>query len=267
MFTFHSSSGTCWKTTLGIVLFSSTILYFSCNKHPVAPGGQLAENENTPQKMLPEKIVSGPNSITFSYQDQSALITEITHSSGDQQKLSYTEKGRLSFLQKLRSNVVYEYLSYATDSRDLITTARRYVINGSTYTVTETLKFSYDSQDRLQVVERYTKSNELISRDERVYNTSGNLAEMRGRTAGGQESIRQYSFDNKQGCFKNVPDIDFIAMESDLELMYNQNNNRLTSISNNILNSSYSCQYNENGYPTMITENGNTASAFRITYT
>jgi len=269
MFSVHSQHRSLWRQIIAVIIVLSSTIYYGCSKHSGSPQGQLAENEK-PQQLLPAKIEVAGTSTSLSYQGNSPRIEEIKRSDGYGQKVSYSVDGVITMLEKLRSEVLYEYLEYYADQKGVISAAQKFVLDTRTnsFIADNSYTFSYDDHKRLYAIETYNRLNTLISNEERKYSESGNLVEISQKPGSGPELKRTYTFDDKQGCFKNVSYADLLALETDMELMNSRFNNRLSSVTTNSSTStvSYSYQYNNAGYPTAITEKGAGTKSFKISY-
>ncbi|EDM35443.1 hypothetical protein PBAL39_13275 [Pedobacter sp. BAL39] len=269
MFSVHSQHRSLWRQITAAVIVLSSIVYYGCSKHSGSPQGQLAENEK-PQQLLPAKIEVAGTSTSLSYQGNSPRIEEIKRSDGYRQKISYSAEGIMLMLEKLRSDVLYEYLEYYPDQKGVIEGAQKFVLDTRTnsFIADNSYAFSYDDQHRLHTIATYNRLNTLINNEERGYSESGNLVEISQKPSSGPALKKTYTFDEKQGCFKNVSYADLLAMETDLDLMTSRFNNRLSSVTINTSTStvSYSYQYNNAGYPIAITEKGASTKSFKISY-
>jgi len=252
---------------LFVLILSGLCGVVSCKKDKATPENNLAgpgpSAQPEPGIYIPAKLTSGKSNIIFSY-TKAAALTKIDYENGDSTILKFNTAGKPLEFRSYESSKIVSASYYSRDLNGLITKAQVYRFVGKDEFKTGSYTITYGSDGKITTVAYYDKENRLLEEQQYGYTAEGNLATQKSAL-----SDAAYSYDLKNGLFKNAGYAWLFALEKENSLFLSIVNNveRCTFPLENSGNQLMSYTYNNAGYPATITSTvlGITATA-KVTY-
>jgi len=244
------------------------IICVSCKKLPNQEATEILEPVETglEKVLVPVKLKSDKLTLTLDYQPGTALLTKI--SSTDKSHILITYKPTYYRVEQFKDNVLYHYADFLlSDNR--ATRVHSFDSFGRVDVPAGNYTLSYNAADQLASIKEYNASNEFILEYVMSYSALGNLSELKLTDKQGKTSVVDYSYDNKNGIFKNVAHSQLLFLEIAYPFFCPASNNWLSGKNTRIPKAqiTYSYSYNSDGYPSrMVAEDITGKQTFDITY-
>ena len=225
-----------------------TISLFSCSK-----------DDSTPEKKyLLEKYSSSTTGLIqkFTFNSQNQLSSIENYQNNTIQNVGYITYNNDNKIDRLTFSDHYVKITYNSDGK--VEKYTNYTINPNlTETLSSSSEFSY-STNKITNLNR-DETNTLTSKQEVIYNSEGNITEIKNYSVDVQNPNGLYTgskfysnYDDKKNLVSSLPSEIFIGFVS-------KNNARTYTNSNNTT-TNYLFEYNEAGYLTKKSEIGTTSS-------
>jgi len=239
--------------TLSILLLSGFCLFISCKKDKATTENSLAAPPtNTPVNpgiYIPAKLTSGKSNMIFSYTAAGALA-KLNYENGDSTLMKFNSDGRPVEFRRYENGKMTTTTYYSRNANGLVIKAQTYQVTGKDQVKSGSYTITYGSGEQIMTVSYFDKDNRLLEEQQYGYTTTGNLAMQKSLLL-----TANYSYDLKNGLFKNVGYAWLFALEKESSLFLSAINNiqncnyPLETGSNQLLG----YEYNIAGYPTVIT--------------
>lgn len=260
-----------FKNHLYFFMLFTLLFTLSCKKQKPLAKSPTPEEKQLDQVFVPVKLESSSLVITLKYKENTAQLIAIESNDGYKIAISYNNKLQLSVLEKYRNNNLYYAAYYETNAQKLVQRANQFehdpIFNSFTPIGFYTL--DYNGQQRITGVKYYSSTDQLIRSYSLTYSSSQNLSANTVAIYPNQINQLNYSFDNKKGIASHIAESWLFAFEGKYWFLLSSVNNIL-SYSNQKTpteNSSFSYEYNTDGYPSKMTITGNKSTqVFKITY-
>jgi len=232
---------------------------------PVTPPAPAPPLSNA--KLVPIKIESINETITLKYLGNTALITSIEENSiGRKGIVNYDENKRITGYEIYENNQLIYFIDYWRDVNQRINNVNQFKNKGLQFTPTGYYTLEYNNLNQLSIVKFYSTQKQLISSKSLQFDAASNLNSLIINT--GTEEKSTFTYDEKNGVFKNVDNAQLISLEFKHKLFYSAVNNLITKVGT-LANQDYNCtyEYNSDSFPSQITLNeANVKTIFKITY-
>lgn len=244
------------------------VICVSCKKLPDQEETEIVPPVETGLKkiLLPVKLKSDKLTLTLDYQPGTASLTKI--SSTDKSHILITYKPTYYRVEQFKDNVLYHYADFfLSDKR--ATKVHSFDSFGRVDVPAGNYTLSYNSADQLVNIKDYNAANEFILEKVMSYSALGNLSELKLTDKQGKTSVVEYSYDNKNGIFKNVVHSQLLLLEIAYPFFCPASNNWLSCKNTQIPKAqvTYSYSYNIDDYPSrMVIEDSAGKQTFDITY-
>ncbi|TCD00337.1 hypothetical protein [Pedobacter psychroterrae] len=244
------------------------IICVSCKKLPKQEETEIVPPDETGLKkvLLPVKLKSDKLTLTLDYQPGTALLTKI--SSTDKSHILITYKPTYYRVERFKDNVLYHYADFILSDKRA-TKVHSFDSFGRVDVPTGNYMLSYNTVGQLVNIKDYNAANEFILESVMSYSALGNLSELKLTDQQGKASVVEYSYDNKNGIFKNVLHSQLLFLETAYPIFSPASNNWLSCKNTKIPNAqiTYSYLYNIDDYPSrMVIEDTTGKQTFDITY-
>nr|WP_162989023.1 hypothetical protein [Pedobacter schmidteae] len=200
---------------------------------------------------IPIKFETDGLSLSLSYKENTAQLTELTDQNGDKVKISYTTSQLPSKLEHYRNGQLF-YVAYF-EQQDKKNTNKAVLFDCTAqpliYTPRGNYLLTYDEQN-ISILKYYNNSGNLVYANTWLY-ASGNLSQMSSTNPPGTPSLTTFTFDQKKGISSHIPYTQLFVIELDYWFLRCANNNIVSqqSTSNQV---NYSYEYNDQGYPLKV---------------
>jgi len=216
-------------------------------------------------KLLPLQMGTGKSKMTFSYTSGHAL-SKIDYGDGTSSVLEFTATGSPSLLTHALGNEIVAYTQFKLDNSGRVIKGSSYTIAGNKDVFAGMFSVTYQSDSKISEISHYDSKQILLSTDKRIYADNGNLIMEQG--VAGVVSAN-YSYDDKNGLFKNVGFAWLFAIEEQ-NMLFLSGLNNISSCGyplKSLNNQSFSYTYNEDGYPESVKfpVNG-VATSYKVSY-
>lgn len=254
------------------VILSAFFAFSSCKKANNHSGTEAdLPSEEKKYAYLPIKFEMATSLLTLTYKGNTTLLSEIADDQGHKTVISYTGEQRLLKLEKFNDEKLFYVVYYESSDKKTIGAAQTFDYNpvNMRYTPLSSYHLFYDKQQQIRTINYYEKNINLTKTLELSYSTSGNLSERTTTPVSGIRSILKYTFDQQRGICNQISHLGLLAFEAEHWFFLCTFNNIIDSTDqaspSEAINFKY--EYNENGYPSMVTihKNGQYQN-IRITY-
>jgi hypothetical protein len=215
-------------------------------------------------KLLPIKIESITQSTIFKYVGETNALLTMETSAGKKTVITYKDQQMIGMVT-LEGDKVFSS-DYYRDDQQRINKVIHWSqtdfedINLGYYTI------DYDQQQQITELNYYSPANRLLRTRTFAYDQSNDQIGIVIETDG-TATIR-YTFDRKNGLFKNVAHAQLIGLETGEKLFLSAEHNLLSSAgttAQNDLNCSY--EYNTDAYPSLINwKDAHVNITFKVSY-
>ena len=215
---------------------------------PVTPPDTTSPPIST-AKWIPVKLESSTHSVVFKYIGESNSLLSADNGAGKKVIITYENK-------QMKGLLIYEANKFY--SVDFFRDEQERIIKVSQYKQTEyfdiplgSYTIEYNEQQQISQVTYYSERNVLQRTKSFSYARSNDQMGIITETSG-TESTR-YTYDQKNGLFKNVANAQFIALETGDQFFLSAEHN-LLSISGTSPKNDLTCsyEYNTDDYPSLI---------------
>jgi len=215
---------------------------------------------------VPIRIESTGQTLTLKYSGNTALLTSIEESKNATKGIiSYNGNNELLKYNAYENTKSLFSLDYFRDAQQRINNVSKYTHNGKTSTPGGNYTINYNELNQITSIVSYTNKNIYINTKTLTYDAAANRHSI---TTSGSEAKSTFTFDQKNGIFKNVSYAQLISLEFEHKILNSIVNNVLTMTGIPAKNN-YSCtyEYQADDFPAKvtITESG-VSTVFTITY-
>jgi hypothetical protein len=216
-------------------------------------------------KLLPIKIESPNQSVLFKYLGDTNSLLSVENSTGKKIIITYKDN-HMNTLYTYEGNKTF-YVDFVRDHNHRVNKVNQWSqttdndIPLGYYTIT------YNEQQQMTEINYFSPKNVPISTKTLAYDSTNNQMGIIIETKGTTETTK-YTFDLKNGLFKNVANAQLIAMETGENFLLSADHNLLSMKSSNPKNDlTCSYEYNVDAYPTLINwEAPNVKMTFKVSY-
>lgn len=244
------------KLTLGVVLLSFLLLSLSCKKRKPLDEEIKNPPPEEPQAaiFLPILLESKDLRLRLSYEGAHHLLTRIDRGNQDYIEISYRENLPLkaSFYSQEKATGFLDFIS----NKEKIVNINSWLETGKVNSFMGNHTLSYDPDGRIAELHYYGVDRLLFKQSELVYTQDNNIHEFKTEELTGTVSRKvQYTYDERNGIFKNIPFIEVLFRELGIEFCYPGKHNVLQAKveHHSAEDLSFHYQYNAQGYPTELT--------------
>ncbi|HKG08872.1 MAG TPA: hypothetical protein VKB19_20545 [Pedobacter sp.] len=248
-----------------LVIFSA-----GCRKSPVKQEAEKKPDviETDQKHFIPIKFESDGMTVSLKYLANTAELIEVSGSDGYTIVITYKNQEPHIFT-KSQHQEQYETVDYVVDKNGILK-ARLFDDNGTVNIHKESYLLFYN-QAVLQKLIYYSPAGTLLSEAALQY-TDGNLVSktITNHSDATQKTLN-YTYDTKNGIFKYLNFAGRLLLECRYPFFMDGQNNRLSNSNTKspAENITYSYQYNDNAYPSLLTvaNPGGKQQTFKVTYT
>jgi hypothetical protein len=223
------------------------------------------EAEAPERKLIPTQLKTGQSTISLSYKEDHKLLA-ITYDQKTSTEISYSAQGKLNGIIYYKNDEMVGVTQLSLNKEGLVTQADHILINADAYIPTGYYKLVYNSTQQVASISYYNEFNKPVNEQQRNYTASGNLDYDSWNLP---DLHVNYSYDDKNGIFKNVNMALILALEKENPLFDCVLNNKLQAI-NSLYpesNQTFTYTYNKDRYPETITSTLNgKVSITKVTY-
>ena len=231
--------------------------------NPTNPSGEI-------KLLIPQSISTDNLKIDFQYASTGNVLTEIRQSNGTREMVTYNGKLQLKeYKRYLRDDLLYR-VDYILNSDGLPIKAIQYNVEagGKLISPIGYYQLTYNDNKQIETVDWYDFKNMLINTRTFIYNTAALFIES---TTNGKQPLKQsYTYDEQQGLFKQVLQLQPLSLENEAFYMLNIKSNvkNIRMENQPASDRGYEMQYNASHYPSTITETDITGKSkiYKITY-
>lgn len=231
---------------------------------PPVDGGDKPGNS---KNLLPVKLEHARLQISMTYLNNSSLLATIVQSDGLTEKFSYTDQQSLKSYERYNQNELVYMVDYAGDASGNVIKASQHLVtfNGKVTTPLGYYIIQLNTGKNITDVKWYNLSDRLLKTVLFNYSETGTINTMVNTSP--EIKPISFSYDDKNGLFKNAVSCQFLALENPQPLF--------RSLKANILQQSgvsvpyqYSYTYNKDGYPVTILgkDEQGTQTSWKVTY-
>jgi len=215
---------------------------------PVTPPDTTSPPNST-AKWIPVKLESSTQSVVFKYIGDSNALLSADNGTGKKVIITYKDN-QMNGLLIYEVNKV-QYVDYYRDDQKRIIKVARWKQTENEDILLGTYTIEYNEQQQISQVTYYSDKNALQRTKSFSYARSNDQMGIITETSG-TESTR-YTYDQKNGLFKNVANAQFIALETGDQFFLSAEHN-LLSISGTSPKNDLTCsyEYNTDAYPSLI---------------
>jgi len=200
------------------------------------------------------------------YSGNTALLTSIEESkNATKGTVSYNGNNELVKYNAYK-NTDWQYsLDYHRDAQQRIHEVWKYIHNGKTTTLGGNNTFGYNDLNQITNIVSYTNNKTYINTKTLTYDAAANRNSI---TTSGSEEKSTFTFDQKNGVFKNVSYAQLISFQFEHKMLNSLINNVLTMTGIPAKNN-YSCtyEYQADDFPAKVTiTEAGVSTVFTITY-
>jgi hypothetical protein len=223
------------------------------------------DSEVPERKLIPTQLKSGQTTITFSYNGDHKLLA-INYDQKTSTEISYSAQGKLNGIIYYKNDEMTGVTQLSFNKDGLCVQADHILINDDAYVPTGYYKLGYNNAQQVVSISYFNEFNKPVNQQQRNYSATGNLDY---DTWNLPDFNIKYSYDDKNGIFKNVNMALILALEKENPLFDCILNNKLQS-TNSLYpdnNQLFSYTYNKDKYPETITSTLNgKVSTTKVTY-
>lgn len=261
------------KKTIALLFLLVSILFTqSCSKRkPEAP-----EDKNGPGKedpvvetslLLPLKISYGGITYQFSYQKNTTRFSEIKLSSGERWVFTNLPEKKLFYIRMYHENDFYAEIDYRLDDFNNGIRSNTFTGKENALIFSDYSSFKYNSLNQLARISTFNVGGVLISEKTLAYTVNPNTTKIVTGIDGESYSERVLRFDQKNGIFKHVANVELIATHLVQLFFQCRTNNVLTLSDLDQATTNISYEYNTENYPEKaIITKGRATEKMTITY-
>jgi hypothetical protein len=220
--------------------------------------------------LLPVKLESSQSIINLTYLKDTGFLREIETSEGVKEIYSYTEKNELKQYDRYKGTNKEYTVYYLRDQNGTVIQGNQNNVDGDGKVLTPagSYKISYNSDNHISAVSWLDNSKRSVATSERFYSSSGNVVKLLISGTGEQSS--SFTFDDKNGIFKDVKFREILSIESLQHLLFATSGNLLSesdekASANNVV---YSYVYGADNYASSMTATDSKGSkkVYKVTY-
>jgi hypothetical protein len=214
--------------------------------------------------LLPVKLESPSQSIVFKYLGDTKSLLSVDNSTGKKVIITYKDN-QMNGLYTYEADKVY-YVDFYRNDQKLINKVTQWSQTTDEDIPLGHYTIKYNEQQQMTEINYYSAKNVLLRTKTFAYDysndTMGIIVE-----SDDKETIK-YTFDLKNGIFKNVSNAHLIALETGDKFFLSSNHNLLSMASSNPKNNqTFSYDYNTDAYPTLINWQAlNVKLTFKVSY-
>jgi len=240
------------KLSLSILILWGCCFAVCCKKDKAAPKNPVAvsppEQEQLPGVYVPKKLSTGKANMLFGY-TKSGALTKVDYENGDSTVLKYNAEGKPLEFSCYETGKLILTTYYSRNADGWIIKAQTYKVTGKDQVKTGSYTVTY-SGSQIAAILYYNKDNRLLEEQQYSYTAAGNLTAQKSPLL-----TANYSYDLKNGLFKNVGYAWLFALEKENSLFLSGVNNiqNCSYPAESVSNQQLSYTYNTDGYPTAIT--------------
>lgn len=253
------------------------LLSYSCSKNEGLPDpAKKQEKPKDPEKpappansvLVPATIKSQNLLMTFKYEAESNLLTELVQSDGWITKFLYRKDGTPMEQEYYKENKLQQKISYVLNKEGLVEKILLFDKSGSTSTGSYFLV--QDEEKRTTQLRKLDPRGKLVEEENISYNLQGNIVSVMV-TSNGNTTAMTSTYDEHPGIYRNIPYFQLLFLiqpQVQSRAIYGNNNPlRLDYLPLSVTSSSFTYEYNSNDYPLNlnITKEKNTET-LKITY-
>lgn len=257
---------------LSVFLAAGCLLPMACKKDvqkteeiPGASNPVIVQPQN---RLVPTSMGTGSAKMTFSYTTDFSLY-KIEYGDGSSTILELSASGQPQMFHNYTGAKETAFTQYKVDDKGRIIRGTKYKLTPAGATVLSKFEISYQSDSRIATISYYVTENErekFKGTEKRVYADNGNLLSELSDSGIVRAS---YSYDDKNGLFKNVKYHWLFAIEAQNNLFHSSENN--ISASTYPLapsdDQSFGYTYNTDQYPETITSQiSGTKLSYKVSY-
>jgi hypothetical protein len=262
-----------------VPLLVLSISFFSngCKKHKPkpetppnpevpGPGASDPEEEQKPeQKLVPLKITYKGVTYDFTYLENTEKIAEIKLSTGYKWLFTHKPEKLVFWIELYRANNLYAEIDYKFNDKGQGTTANTFLYDNRVYTPSNRYQFEYNDSNQLSKINLNNVGNESINEKVLIY--TSNTIKITTSSSGKITEELQYTCDDKNGIFKNIPYVNLMSTYFD-QIFFQCYSTNVLSISDADQNTTHiTYEYNKDNYPAKATITaGKTTEQMIITY-
>ncbi|MET3115072.1 hypothetical protein AAKU52_002815 [Pedobacter sp. CG_S7] len=234
---------------------------------PVTPPSSTPTPPLSNAKLVPIKIESVNETITLKYLGNTALITSIEENSkGRKGIINYDNNKLISGYEIYENNQLIYFIDYWRDVNQRINNVNQFKNKGIQFTPTGYYTLEYNNLNQLSIIKFYSSQKQLLGSKSLNFDAASNIISIIINT--GQEEKSVFTYDGKNGLFKNVDNARLISLEFNHKLFNSLVNNLITK-TGTFANQDFNCtyEYNSDSFPSQITlHEANIKTIFKITY-
>lgn len=220
---------------------------------------------------IPVKLETTDFTLNLKYNENTALLTEITDNDNNKIVFTYNGGKDLFKVEKYRNKALFYIVYYEWSDQKVISKALTFDYDPilSRYTPRGSYTISYNQQQKISVVNNYDHNDHLIETTALSYTASMNLAEVITTKYPSAAIVNKYTFDKKNGICSQMINSELLAYELPYWFFMCANNNILSKINQQSPkeNINFTYEYNENGYPSTVKfSKNNVPQNMKITY-
>lgn len=263
----------CLKKHQCFLLLFTALLLPACKKHKATTESPVPEEKQTDQLFVPVKLETTGLTIILKYKENTARLSSIEDTDGNKINIAYNNKLQLSMLEKYRNNELYYAAYYESNTEKLVQRVNQFEHDPifNSFTPIGFYTFAYNDHRQLTELKYYNSSstNNLIKICSRAYSSSQNLSAHTSTIYPNQTNLLNYTFDNNKGIVSHISESQWFALEMDYPFLLSSINNILSYSNQKVPgeNTSFSYEYNADGYPSKMTITSNKKKQdLKITY-
>lgn len=262
------------NTLIALAFIPLLFMLPSCkkNKRPKEKEDTEKPAESSGQKSyLPVRFESTSLNISLKYKEDTNLLTEISGSDGNRTSITYTSAQIPLKLESYKNATLLKLIDYFKDGQQRIKqcTLFEYDAINRSYIPLGDIQINYNGKDQISNLKFLNNLNIPTREFTMSYNTAGNLSAAQLTAQSADNNTFNYTYDQQPGIYKHVPYASLFAIELEAYFL-NGNHNNVLSYSdqkNTVENSTYTYEYNQEGYPVlMIISKNKTVQRFKISY-
>jgi hypothetical protein len=214
--------------------------------------------------LLPITIESPGQSIAFKYVGNTSSLLSVDHGAGKKVIITYKDN-QMNGLFTYEADKVY-YVDYYRDDQKRIHKVTQWSQTKDEDIPMGYYTIKYNEQQQITEINYYSARNVLLRTKTFAYDLSND--QMGVIIESDDKETTKYTFDLKNGIFKNVANAQLIALETGDKFLLSSNHNLIgisSSSPKNDLTCSY--EYNTDAYPTLINWQAvNVKMTFKVSY-
>jgi hypothetical protein len=254
---------------LTVLLWAGCCILMGCKK--AGPQAQKSDGSQPPvttqpgNQLIPEQMGTGKSKMTYTYTADYSLC-KIGYGDGTSTVLEFTADGKPSLLTHYEGSEPVYLTQYKLGSEGRILSGLSYEIADNIYVKQKSFRILYQSDTQISTINYYNERDLLIESENRLYAENGNL--IKKQDSKGTET-ENYTYDDKNGLFKNVKYVWLFAIEEQNKLFQSAMNNisSCSYPSSATKNQKITYTYNRDNYPENITSQvGTDKITYKVTY-